>query len=116
MFVKLMKSKIHRATVTSADLHYEGSIGIDEELLQLAGLIEGEAVHVWNVQNGERFETYALRLTRGSGEVCVNGAAARLVQVGDLVIITAFCWLEEQAARDHAGSVVLVDERNRARP
>src|SRR5258708_6037532 len=116
MFVKLMKSKIHRATVTSADLHYEGSIGIDEELLQLAGRIEGEAVHVWNVQNGERFETYALRLARGSGEVCVNGAAARLVQVGDLVIITAFCWLEEQAARDQAGSVVLVDERNRARP
>jgi aspartate 1-decarboxylase len=113
MLVKLMKAKIHRAAVTRVDLHYEGSIGIDEDLLQLAGLFRGEAVHVWDVNNGERFETYAVPAARGSGEICLNGAAARLAQVGDLVIITAFCWLEEQAATNHLGKVVLVDERNR---
>jgi aspartate 1-decarboxylase len=112
MLVKLMKSKIHRATVTRADLNYEGSIAVDGDLLEAAGLLPGEAVNVWNVNNGERFETYALPLTRGSGEICVNGAAARLVQVGDLVIITAFCWLEEKEARSHAGKVILVDEKN----
>ncbi|HEV7217885.1 MAG TPA: aspartate 1-decarboxylase [Terriglobales bacterium] len=113
MLVKLMKSKIHRATVTRADLNYEGSIAMDAVLLEAAGLLPGEAVHVWNVNNGERFETYALPLARGSGEICVNGAASRLVQLGDLVIITAFCWLEEKEARNYVSKVVLVDETNR---
>jgi aspartate 1-decarboxylase len=112
MLVKLMKSKIHRATVTRADLNYEGSIAVDGTLLDAAGILPGEAVNVWNVNNGERFETYALPLTRGSGEICVNGAAARLVQVGDLVIVTAFCWLEEEEARAYAGKVLLVNEKN----
>jgi aspartate 1-decarboxylase len=111
MLIKLMKSKIHRATVTRADLNYEGSIAVDVDLLDAAGLRSGEAVYVWNVNNGERFETYALPLARGSGEICVNGAAARLVQVGDLVIVTAFGWVEEASARE--GKVVLVDEKNR---
>jgi aspartate 1-decarboxylase len=111
MLIKLMKSKIHRATVTGADLNYEGSIAIDVDLLNAAGLRSGEAVYVWNVNNGERFETYALPLASGSGEICVNGAAARLVQVGDLVIVTAFGWVEEASARE--GKVVLVDAKNR---
>jgi aspartate 1-decarboxylase len=114
MLIKVMKSKIHRATVTRADLNYEGSIAMDSDLLDAAGLRTGEAVYVWNVNNGERFETYALPLAHGSGEICVNGAAARLVQVGDLVIVTAFGWLQEEEARAHEGKVVMVDERNRA--
>ncbi|PYX37800.1 MAG: aspartate 1-decarboxylase [Acidobacteria bacterium] len=114
MLLKLMKSKIHRATVTRADLNYEGSIGIDENLLESAGILAGESVHVWNINNGQRCETYALPSTRGSGEICLNGAAARLVQAGDLVIVTTFCWLEEEAARRHVCRVVLVDEKNRA--
>ena len=113
MLLKLMKSKIHRATVTRADINYEGSIAVDFNLLDAAGLLPGEAVKVWNVNNGERFETYALPLARASGEICVNGAAARLVQVGDLVIITAFCWLDEKEARNYVGKVVLVDGKNR---
>lgn len=113
MLLKMMKSKIHRATVTRADLNYEGSIAIDVALLETAGLLPGESVNVWNVNNGERFETYALPLTRGSGEICVNGAAARLVQVGDLVIVTSFCWLEEKEARSYTSKVILVDEKNR---
>jgi aspartate 1-decarboxylase len=113
MLVKMMKSKIHRASVTGADLNYEGSIGIDEGLMEAAGVLPGEAVHVWNVNSGERFETYALPAKRASGEIRLNGAAARLAQCGDLVIITAFCWLEEEDARRHVCKVVLVDERNR---
>lgn len=114
MLVKLMKSKLHRGTVTRVDLDYEGSIGIDAELLELAGLLCGEAVQVWNVNNGRRFETYVLPSPRGSGEICLNGAAARLTLVGDLVIIASFCWLEREAALNHTGKVVLVDERNHA--
>jgi len=113
MLIKLMKSKIHRASVTRADLNYEGSIAIDEELLDAAGILNGESVHVWNVNNGERFETYALPLQKGSGEICVNGAAARLVHVGDLVIVTAFCWIEEPEARRYANKIVMVDTRNK---
>ena len=116
MLVKLMRSKIHRATVTRAALDYEGSIGIDDELLELSGLLPGEAVHVWNVNNGRRFETYALPSPRGSGEICINGAAARLALVGDLVIVTSFCWLEREAALNHVGKVVLVNERNQIVP
>jgi aspartate 1-decarboxylase len=115
MLLKMMKSKIHRAKVTRADLNYEGSIGIDESLLRAADLLPGEAVHVWNVNSGARLETYALPSTAGSGEICLNGAAARLVQCGDLVIITSFCWLDEEAARKHLCKVVLVDEANTPR-
>ncbi len=111
--IKLMKAKIHRAVVTQSDLHYEGSIGIDEDLLDAAGILPFEAVHVWDVDNASRFETYAIALARGSGEVCVNGAAARLVQAGDRVIVAAFCWMDEQQGREHKPKVVLVDEKNR---
>lgn len=116
MLIKLMKAKIHRAIVTGADLHYEGSIGIDQDLLDASGILPFEAVHVWNVSSGTRFETYAIPLGRGSGEICVNGAAARLVHAGDPVIIASFCWMEEGEARQYKPTVVLVDERNRARP
>jgi aspartate 1-decarboxylase len=107
-----MRTKIHRALVTRADLHYEGSIAIDELLLDAAGLVPFEAVHVWNINSGARLETYALPAPRNSGEICLNGAAARQVQCGDLVIITSFGWLDEREARHHTGRVVLVDDRN----
>lgn len=91
MLIKMMKAKFHRATVTRADLNYEGSIGIDECPTQAAGFLPGGAVHVWNVNSGSRLEAYALRSPRGSSEICRNGAAARLVQCGGLVMITSFC-------------------------
>ena len=113
MIIKLMKSKVHRATVTGADLNYEGSIALDESLIEAAGFLVGESVHIWNLSNGERFETYVIPAPRGSGEVRLNGAAARLVQLGDLVIVVAFCWLEPSEANHHASKVVFVDKKNR---
>jgi aspartate 1-decarboxylase len=112
MQVKLMKAKIHRATVTHSDLHYEGSIGIDEDLLEASGILPFEAVHVWNVNNAQRFETYALPMPRGSRQIQVNGAAARLAQAGDLVIVASFCWMDSQAARNHQPAVLLLGEGN----
>lgn len=111
--VKMMRSKIHRARVTQADLHYEGSIGIDTDLLELVGLLPNEAVHVWNVNTGARWETYAIPMPRGSREIQVNGAAARLAQVGDVLIIASFSWMPESDARVHAPRVVLMDAENR---
>jgi aspartate 1-decarboxylase len=113
MLIKMMRTKIHRAVVTTSDLNYEGSIAIDEILLEEAGLIPFEAVHVWNINTGARLETYALPAARNTGEICLNGAAARLAQPGDLVIISSFAWMTEEDAKDHAGRVVLVDARNR---
>jgi aspartate 1-decarboxylase len=110
---KLLRGKIHRATVTGADLHYEGSITIDKNLMEAMDLLEFEAVHIWDVDNGERFETYALEGERGSGMIRVNGAAARKVAVGDLIIIGAFTWLEEEVARVYQPKLVMVDEHNR---
>lgn len=106
-------SKIHRATVTHADLDYEGSVSIDEDLLDAAGIWEYEAVHVWNITRGSRIQTYAIKGERGSGVVCINGAAAHLNEPGDLVIIATFAELEESEARTHAPKVVLVDRTNR---
>ena len=110
---KLLRGKIHRATVTEANLNYEGSITIDKDLMDAMDLIEFEAVHVWDVNNGERFETYALEGPPGSEVICVNGAAARKVAAGDLVIIGAFTWLDEAAARAYRPKLVMVDGRNR---
>lgn len=112
MLLKLMKSKIHRATVTQSDLHYEGSIGIDEDLLDAAGILPFEAVHVWNVNNAQRFETYAIAMPRGSREIQLNGAAARLAQAGDVVIVATFCWMDDEQARSHEPSVLLLGEGN----
>ncbi|HET6410929.1 MAG TPA: aspartate 1-decarboxylase [Anaeromyxobacter sp.] len=108
-----LKSKIHRATVTDADLDYEGSVTIDEDLLEAAGIWEHEAVQVWNVTRGSRLETYALRGERGSGVVCINGAAAHLNRPGDKVILASFAELEESEARTHKPVVVLVNSENR---
>lgn len=107
------KAKIHRATITHADLDYEGSVTIDEDLMDAAGIWNHEAVHVWNITRGTRLQTYAIRGERGSGVVCINGAAAHLNKPGDLVILATFAELEEAEARAHEPKVVLVDRGNR---
>ena len=112
---KMLRAKIHRATVTEANVDYEGSITMDRRLMEATDLLPNEAVWVWDVTNGNRFETYAVEDPPDSGVVCVNGAAAHLVRPGDLVIIAAFTWMEEAAARAHEPKVVFVDERNRMR-
>lgn len=113
MFRKLLKSKIHRATVTRSDLNYEGSIAIDPALLEAADIQPFEAVHVWNVTNGSRLQTYAIPGQDGSGEICLNGAAARLAATGDLVIIASFVWVNEEEARTLKQRLVFVDAQNR---
>jgi aspartate 1-decarboxylase len=105
----MLKSKIHRATVTEANVDYIGSITIDRDLIERADLLPGELVHVWNVDNGQRFETYVMEGARGSGVVCVNGAAAHRVQVGHKVIITAFVLTDEPVVP----KMLMVDEQNR---
>ncbi|HUL58027.1 MAG TPA: aspartate 1-decarboxylase [Anaeromyxobacteraceae bacterium] len=107
------KSKIHRATVTHADLDYEGSVSIDEDLMDAAGVWEYEAIHVWNITRGTRLQTYAIKGARGSGVICINGAAAHLNRPGDLVILATFAELEEPEARAFKPTVVLVDGQNR---
>ena len=116
MHRKMLKSKIHRATVTGADLHYEGSITIDQDLLEAADIIPYEAVAVWNVTNGNRFETYAIEGERGSGVICINGAAARLVSPRDLVIVASFVDMENAEALRHEPKLVFVDDKNRMLP
>ncbi len=113
---KMLKSKIHRATLTGADLQYEGSITIDRDLMDAADILPYEAVCIWDVNNGSRFETYAIEGERGSGSVCVNGAAARLVAPGDLVIIASFVNMDNKEALQHEPKLVFVDERNRILP
>lgn len=110
---RMFKSKIHRATCTHADLHYEGSVTIDLDLLEASDIIQYEEVHIWNVTNGARIVTYALEGQRGSGVVCINGAAARHFAPGDKVIIATFTDVEERAARTHQPTVVFVDGENR---
>ena len=105
----LLKSKIHRATVTDANVNYIGSITIDQDLIEHAGIIVGELVHVWNVDNGQRFETYVLEGERSSGQIVVNGAAAHCVQTGHRVIIAAFCLSDEPVT----AKAILVDDENR---
>lgn len=112
---KMMRAKIHRATVTQADVDYEGSVTICRNLMDATDLLPNEAVCIWNVTNGNRFETYVVEGPPDSGVICVNGAAAHLVSPGDLVIIAAFSWLEEAEARKHVPKVVFVDEQNRIR-
>ncbi len=107
------KAKIHRATITHADLDYEGSVTIDEDLMDASGIWNYEAVHVWNITRGTRLQTYAIRGERGSGVICINGAAAHLNRPGDLVILATFAELEEAEARTHEPKVVLVDRDNR---
>jgi aspartate 1-decarboxylase len=113
MRLNIFKSKIHRATVTHADVAYEGSVSIDADLLDAAGILPHEAVHIWNVTNGSRLVTYALAGARGSGTVCVNGAAAHLNRPGDLVILATYADMDPAEARAHVPTVVRVDENNR---
>ena len=113
MRLHVFKSKIHRATVTHADVAYEGSVSIDADLLDAAGILPYEAVHIWNVTNGSRLVTYALAGVRGSGTVCVNGAAAHLNRPGDLVILATFADMDPAEAKEHLPLVVRVDENNR---
>jgi aspartate 1-decarboxylase len=113
MKLSMFKSKIHRATVTHADLAYEGSVTIDCDLLDAAGILPFEAVHIWNATQGTRLMTYALEGPRGSGAICVNGAAAHLNKPGDLVILATFAEMTPEEARAHKPTVVRVDSQNR---
>lgn len=109
----MLKGKIHRATITQAELDYVGSITIDSDLLEASGILEYEQVQIVDVQNGNRFETYTIAGEPGSGMICLNGAAARKVSVGDNVIIMCYCSLAPEEAKDHKPIVVFVDEKNR---
>jgi len=109
----MFKSKIHRATVTHADLDYEGSVTIDQDLMDLAGILPHEEVHIWNVTRGTRLSTYALVGPRSSGAVCINGAAAHLNRPGDLVILATFADMSDAEAKAHVPLVVRVDAKNR---
>ncbi len=113
MYRSMFRSKIHRATVTGADLHYEGSVTIDADLLEAADILPNQEVEIWNVTNGERFSTYALRGQPGSGVVCINGAAAHKASPGDLVIIATFSWMSDEQAKSWEPTVVFVDGQNR---
>lgn len=113
MQLTLLKGKIHRATVTHAELHYEGSCAIDEDLLDAADIREYQQIDIWNINNGERFTTYAIRAQRGSGTISVNGSAARKASNGDLLIIAAFGLYEESELASYKPRLVYVDEANR---
>jgi aspartate 1-decarboxylase len=113
MFRTLLKSKIHRVAVTHCELHYEGSCAIDEDLLDASNIVENEQIHVWNIDNGERFVTYAIKGQRGTGMISVNGSAARRAAVGDLLIVAAFAQVHEDQVAAHKPQLVFVDEANR---
>ena len=112
MMIEVLKSKLHCLTVTEANLHYMGSITIDEDLMDAAGLIAGEKIQVVNNNNGERFETYVIKGERGSGCICLNGAAARKVQVGDVVIIIAYALMDMDEAKTFSPTIVFPKEGN----
>ncbi|WP_207433770.1 aspartate 1-decarboxylase [Sabulibacter ruber] len=113
MQIEVLKSKIHRAKVTQAELHYVGSITIDEDLLDAANMVPHEKVTIVNVNNGERFETYIIKGERGSGMICLNGPAARKVQVGDIIIIISYALINFEEARSHEPTVIFPDQHNR---
>ena len=113
MLSKMLQAKLHRVTVTRADLNYEGSCGVDESLLEKAGIREFQHLEIYDIDNGERFTTYAIRSSRGSGEICLNGAAARKVMVGDRLIICAYSMYDEEALQRYQPVVILIDEKNR---
>jgi len=113
MEIQILKSKIHRARVTQAELHYVGSITLDEDLMDASNLIENELVQVLNIANGERFETYVIKGQRGSGTVCLNGPAARKVQVGDIVIVVSYAVMDFEEAKTFKPSLIFPDADNR---
>lgn len=112
MFRMMMNSKIHRAQVTQADLNYVGSITIDQDILEAVGMLPNEKVHIVNNNNGARFETYIIAGERGSGVICVNGAAARLVQKGDIVIIISYVYVDNKEVTEHNPTVAIMGENN----
>ncbi|AYV66844.1 MULTISPECIES: aspartate 1-decarboxylase [Niallia] len=113
MFRIMMNGKIHRATVTEANLNYVGSITIDEDILDAVGMVANEKVQIVNNNNGARLETYIIPGERGTGTICLNGAAARLVQVGDIVIIISYCYVSNEELTQHQPKVAIMDENNR---
>lgn len=112
MMINMLKGKIHRATVVQAELDYVGSITVDEELMEAAGIYEYERVQIVDINNGKRFETYTIAGERGSGLICLNGAAARQVQVGDKIIIMAYAFMNEDEIKTNPPKVVFVDDKN----
>lgn len=112
MYRSLLKSKIHRVKATHCELHYEGSCAIDEDLMEAADIVENEEIHIWNIDNGERFTTYAIKGERGSGMISVNGSAARRACVGDLLIIATFVQVAEKKVAEHLPKLVFVNDKN----
>ncbi|HOW24350.1 MAG TPA: aspartate 1-decarboxylase [Bacteroidales bacterium] len=113
MQIHVLKSKIHRATITDSNLNYMGSVAIDEDLLEAAHILENEQVHIFNVNNGERFITYAIKGRRGSGEVVMNGAAARKVEIGDVILILTFALMDPEEATHHHPIILFPDKDNK---
>lgn len=114
MLIEVLKSKIHRAKITQAELHYVGSITIDEDLMEAANLIANEKVQVVNINNGERLETYVIKGERGSGDICLNGPAARKAQIGDIIIVISYCSLDLEEAKTHEPVIIFPDDNNKA--
>ena len=113
LFIEMLKGKIHRATVTEADLNYVGSLTLDKDLIDAAGFREYEKIHVLDITNGNRIDTYIIRGERGSGKVCINGAATNLIHKNDLVIIVSYCQLNELEVQDHTPKIVHVNSENK---
>jgi aspartate 1-decarboxylase len=113
MQIQLLKSKIHRVKITQAELHYVGSITVDEDLMEAANIIENEKVQIVNINNGERLETYVIKGEKGSGMICLNGPAARKVQVGDVIIIISYCSLAFEVAKKYKPVVIFPDDHNK---
>ncbi len=113
MRIEVLKSKIHRVKITQAELHYVGSITIDEDLMDAANIIENEKVQIVNIHNGERLETYVIKGERGSGQVCLNGPAARKAQVGDIVIVISYASMDFEEAKKHKPTLIFPTENNR---
>ncbi len=113
MFIEVVKSKIHRVKITQAELHYVGSITIDEDLMEASNIIENEKVQIVNINNGERLETYVIKGDRGSGHVCLNGPAARKAQVGDIIIIISYASMEHNEAKKHKPTIIFPDKNNK---
>ena len=109
MYIEILKSKIHRVSVTGANLNYVGSIAIDEDLMDAANLIAGEKVQVVNINNGERLDTYVIKGKRGSGEICMNGPAARKVIVGDIILVVAYAWMDFEEAKTFKPRIIFPD-------
>ncbi len=113
MFIEVVKSKIHRVKITQAELHYVGSITIDEEIMDASNIIENEKVQIVNINNGERLETYVIKGKRGSGQVCLNGPAARKAEIGDIIIIISYASMNFEDAKKHTPTIIFPDKNNK---